>query len=225
MSAKIWIIYLIEIAVFGALLFSAAGTLRWPAAWAFLAWFFVITAPMGVMLARHDPALFAERLKSPIQKDQPLWDRILLPILFGLFVLWLPLMGLDAVRFRWSAMPVWLQVAGALLMLVSVVMMWRVFRENTFLAPVVKIQSERGHTVISTGPYAIVRHPLYAAALIFFPAIALMLGSWYGVLASLLLIAILVIRTVMEERELRRGLAGYTDYAARVRYRLVPGIW
>ena len=138
---------------------------------------------------------------------------------------WLPLMGLDAVRFRWSVMPVWLQCAGGALMLLSFRMFGRVFRENTFLAPVVRIQTERGHKVISTGPYAIVRHPLYAAALIYLPANALLLGSWYGLAGSFVLSGGLVFRTAMEDRELHRGLAGYTEYAARVRYRLIPFVW
>ncbi len=101
----------------------------------------------------------------------------------------------------------------------------RVFHENTFLAAVVRIQAERGHRVVSSGPYAVVRHPLYATMLVFLPANALMLGSWYGVAASLVLIGAIVLRTAMEDRELQRGLAGYAVYAARVRYRLVPFVW
>jgi protein-S-isoprenylcysteine O-methyltransferase Ste14 len=104
-------------------------------------------------------------------------------------------------------------------------MIARVSRENTFLAAVVRIQTERGHRVISTGPYATVRHPLYAAMLIYFPANALLLGSWYGLAASFVLSGCLVLRTVMEDRELLRGLEGYPDYAARVRYRLIPFVW
>jgi protein-S-isoprenylcysteine O-methyltransferase Ste14 len=90
---------------------------------------------------------------------------------------------------------------------------------------VVRIQTERGHKVISTGPYAVVRHPLYAAALLVFFSSALLLGSWYGLAASLVLAGAVVFRTVLEDRELRRGLQGYTDYAARVRYRLIPLVW
>jgi protein-S-isoprenylcysteine O-methyltransferase Ste14 len=138
---------------------------------------------------------------------------------------WLVLMGLDAVRFHWSVMPVWLQCAAAALMVLSFRMIGRVFRENTFLAAVVKIQTERGHRVISTGPYAVVRHPLYSAVLIYLPATALLLGSWYGLAASFILSGGIAFRTAMEDRELRRGLEGYTEYAARVRYRLIPFVW
>ena len=110
-------------------------------------------------------------------------------------------------------------------MLGSFAMMVRVFRENTFLTAEVRIQDERGHKVISTGPYAVVRHPLYSAVLIYLPSTALLLGSWWGLASSFLLSGGLAFRTAMEDRELRRGLEGYTQYAARVRYRLIPFVW
>jgi len=106
--------------------------------------------------------------------------------------------------------------------------MWichRAFRENTFLAPVVRIQRERGHHVVSTGPYRVVRHPLYSGALVIFPSTALMLGSWYGLAASTALGIALVIRTALEDRELRRALEAYAEYAGRVRYRVIPRVW
>jgi len=225
MAVKIWLTLAVEALIFSALLFGSAGTIRWPAGWAYLILFFVGASWITLFLARHDPALLAERMKMRVQKDQPLWDKVFLLAMTVAWCGWLPLMGLDAIRFRWSVMPVWLQCGGGVLMLLSFRMMGRVFRENTFLAPVVRIQTERGHKVISTGPYAIVRHPLYAAGLIYLPATALLLGSWYGLAASFVFSAGLVFRTAMEDRELRRGLAGYTEYAARVRYRLIPFVW
>jgi len=225
MGVKVWLTLAVEALIFSALLFGAAGTIRWPAGWAYLILFLVGALWITLFLARHDPALLAERMKLPVQKSQPLWDKILILLMFVAWCVWLVLMGLDAIRFRWSVMPVWLQCAGGALMLLSFRMFGRVFRENTFLAPVVRIQTERGHKVISTGPYAIVRHPLYAATLIYLPANALLLGSWHGLAASLVFAGLLVFRTAMEDRELRRGLAGYTEYAARVRYRLIPFVW
>jgi protein-S-isoprenylcysteine O-methyltransferase Ste14 len=214
-----------EALVFSALLFGGAGTIVWPAAWAYLALFFIGASWLTVMLARHNPALLAERMKSPVQKGQPVWDRVFLVAMMVVWCGWLVLIGLDAVRFRWSVMPVWLECAGAALMVLPFRMIARVFRENPFLVAVVRIQTERGHHVISTGPYATVRHPLYAATLVFLPANALMLGSWYGLAASVVLVAGIMFRTAMEDRELQRGLAGYTEYAARVRYRLIPFVW
>lgn len=207
------------------LLFGAAGTIYWPAAWVYLVLFFAAVAWVTARLARHDPALLAERMKSPIQKGQPLWDRIFLLAMMAVWCGWLILMGLDAVRFRWSAMPLGVQCAGGALMLVSFGMIVRVLRENTFLSAVVRIQKERGHRVISTGPYAVVRHPMYASVLVYLPANALLLGSWYGLAASLVLCGGVVFRTAMEDGELQRGLEGYADYAARVRYRLIPLVW
>jgi len=225
MGAKVWLTFGVEAVIFSALLFGAAGTIRWPAGWAYLILFFVGALWITLFLARHDPALLAERMKIPVQKGQPFWDKILILPMIVAWCAWLVLMGLDAVRFRWSAMPLWLQCAGGALIVLSFWMFARVFRENPFLTAVVKIQTERGHRVISTGPYAAVRHPLYAAVLIYLPANALLLGSWYGLAGSFVLSGGLVFRTAMEDRELRRGLAGYTEYAARVRYRLIPFVW
>jgi protein-S-isoprenylcysteine O-methyltransferase Ste14 len=224
MSTKIWIGFVRGILISALPLFGAAGTLLWPAAWAYLVLVFGPGLLITLVLAKRDPALLEERMKPVIQKDQPLWDRILISTFLLLWVGWFVLMGLDA-RFGWSAMPVWLQWLGAAGVLLTMWIWFLIFRENTFLAPVVKIQKERGHKVISIGPYAIVRHPMYATALVFFAATALLLGSWYGLAGALLLAAWLVVRTALEDRELKRGLAGYTEYAARVRYRLVPLIW
>ena len=224
MNTKVWIGFGRGILVCALPLFGAAGTLFWPAAWAFLVLVFGAGLLITRVLAQHDPALLEERMKPIMQKDQPRWDRILLPILIVLWIGWLALIGFDA-RFHWSAMPVWLQWIGAAGVALAMWIWFLVFRENTFLAPVVKIQKERGHKVISTGPYAIVRHPMYASGLLLIAASTLMLGSWYGFVAVFALVSLLVLRTVLEDRELKRGLAGYTDYAARVRYRLVPLIW
>jgi protein-S-isoprenylcysteine O-methyltransferase Ste14 len=224
MNMKVWIGFARGILISALPLFAAAGTLLWPAAWAYLALVFGPGLLITLVLAKRDPALLEERMKPLVQKDQPLWDRILLSTFLALWLGWFVLMGLDA-RFGWLAMAVWLQWIGAAGILLTMWIWFLIFRENTFLAPVVKIQKERGHKVISSGPYAIVRHPMYATALVFFAATALLLGSWYGLAGALLLAAWLVVRTALEDRELKRGLAGYTDYAARVRYRLVPLIW
>ncbi|BAN25638.1 methyltransferase family protein [Caballeronia insecticola] len=224
-TSKVAVALIVEFVVFGLLLFGSAGTLEWGAGWAWMVLMFGGGGVVTVLIARRDPALLAERMRSPLQPDQPLWDKVFLIAMGVLWCAWLALMGLDAVRFQWSAMPLWLASAGSALVAVSFRLVARVFLENTFLAPVVKIQKARGHRVISSGPYAVVRHPLYAAACIMIPASALVLGSWWGLAFSLLLLAGIVWRTVMEERELVAHLEGYVQYAQRVRYRLVPLIW
>lgn len=210
--------------VFALLLFGAAGRLGWPAAWAFLILFFGISQVAMVRLARRDPALLAERLRPPVQNGQPLWDKIFMLALSLLWIGWLVLIGLDA-GFRWSAMPTWLQAVGAIGMIGGYGIVIRVLDENTFLAPVVKIQRQRGHHVISTGPYAVVRHPMYSGTCIMVPSIALMLGSWIGFAVAFVMMAACAFRAVMEERELSTSLEGYAEYAARVRYRLLPFVW
>jgi protein-S-isoprenylcysteine O-methyltransferase Ste14 len=224
MPVKVAFAIAAEAVVFALLLFGAAGTFHWPACWAFLVLFFGPAALLTGVTARRDPALLAERMKPPIQKGQPVWDRIFLMILALLFLAWLIAMGLDA-RYHWSTVPDWLRGIGAAAMLVSWWICYRVFGANTFLAPVVKIQADRGQTVISTGPYAIVRHPFYVGAILLLASSALVLGSWIGVAGAGVIAIGIAIRIPGEEHELRRNLAGYDDYAARVRYRLVPFVW
>lgn len=225
MPAKVWIALGVEFLVFAILLFGAAGTLAWRAGWAFMIVFFGAAVLTTQMLAREDPALLEERMKPPFQPGQPLWDKIILAGIVAFFPAWLALMGLDAVRFRWSVMPDWLPWIGAGGVALALWICFRTFQVNPFLASVVRIQTERGHRVISSGPYAYVRHPLYAAVLLLLPAIALMLGSWAGLVATTALSGGLILRTILEDRELQRSLDGYADYARRVRYRLLPLIW
>ncbi|WP_027167345.1 isoprenylcysteine carboxylmethyltransferase family protein [Mesorhizobium sp. WSM3224] len=208
----------------GALLFASAGTLRWPGAWVYLVLMVGLSLTLGVALARRDPGLMNERLSPPIQKRQTAADKILLSILLAGIFAWLVLMGLDF-RFGWSAVPLWLQLAGAIVLLLGIWISYLTMMENSFAAPVVKIQDERGQKVITTGPYAYVRHPMYAGAIFFFAGTALLLGSWWGLASVLVFIVLLGIRTFIEEQTLRTGLQGYDDYAARVRYKLIPMVW
>ena len=163
-------------------------------------------------------------MKPAWQKDQPASDKAFV-MAFGLTaVIWLVVIGLDA-RFQFSHVPVAIQVLGYVLLLLGVGFSMWVMQENSFAAPVVKVQTERGHQVISSGPYAFVRHPMYGGAIVFFAGMTLLLGSWWGLAMVPLLAALFAVRTAIEERTLVAGLPGYADYTARVRYRLLPGIW
>jgi len=216
---------LAEFAVFAALLFVSAGTLLWPAGWAFMALFFGFALAIVLWLARKEPELLAERMSSPMQSGQPLWDKVFVVAVMVLFVAWLILMALDAVRFGWSEVPGWLQILGTLGVVLSFYIMFLTFRENAYLALVVKVQEERGQSVVSTGPYRYVRHPMYASTFLFFPGSALLLGSWWGLMFCTVLLGLLVWRIPLEERMLENGLTGYDEYARRVRYRLIPRVW
>lgn len=211
--------------LFSVALFLPAGTLNWPAAWAFLALFFTFSIALRVWLLRFNPELLAERLTGIGKPDQKTWDKVLLAITAVAFFAWLPVMGLDAVRFGWSHVPAWLQGLGTLLVLISFYIFYLTFRDNPYLSPAVRIQSDRGHEVISTGPYLWVRHPMYAGFVLFAFGTTLMLGSMYGLLGALLLIGIIARRAVLEERVLRDELKGYRDYMTQVKYRLIPHVW
>jgi len=162
--------------VMGALMFVSAGTLHWWGAWVYLMLMIALSLTLGVSLARRDPGLMNERLGPPIQKDQAAADKVLLSILLFAIFAWLALMGLD-VRYGWSAVPVWVQVVGAVVLLTSIWVCYLTMMENSFAAPVVKIQGGRGQKVITTGPYSYVRHPMYSGAILFFAGTALLLGS------------------------------------------------
>lgn len=210
--------------VMAAPLFLAAGTLAWPAGWVFLGLFFGFVAVISRWLLRHDPDLLRERMTAT-RSDQAAWDRVFFAAAYVGFLGWLALMALDAVRFRWSRLPARLQAVGGAVLLASFRLFFLTFRENSFLSPVVRIQRDRGQTVISTGPYRHVRHPMYAAFLLFVAGTTLLLGSRWGAAAGALLGLMVARRAVLEERTLRDGLPGYAAYTARVRHRLIPGVW
>jgi protein-S-isoprenylcysteine O-methyltransferase Ste14 len=216
---------IIGFGIMAALLFIPAGTLAWSAAWLFLAEFAVASLAITFWLLRHNPALLAERMAPLIQRDQKMWDKALMVVLLLVWCAWFVIMGFDAVRYGWSEMPLWSQALGALGILAAMYVIFLTMKANSFAAPVVKIQIERGHRVISDGPYAVVRHPMYGGALLLIIGTPLLLGSWWGLALTPVIVALLGARAVMEERTLARELEGYSDYAARVRYRLVPMIW
>ena len=210
--------------VFALALFLPAGTPAWPAGWIFLLLFFGFYLAVTFWLYRHNPGLMQERMRLGTP-DQQGWDKVLFPVMEIFFIVWLIFISLDAVRFHWSSMPLWVRIIGALILLCSFYFLFRTFRENSYLSPVVRVQEERGHTVVSTGLYHYVRHPMYMAILIFIVGTSLLLGSWYGLIFVIICMAILARRAVLEEQMLLKELAGYASYTAQVKYRLIPYIW
>jgi protein-S-isoprenylcysteine O-methyltransferase Ste14 len=180
---------------------------------------------LGKFCGYRDPGLLKERMGGPFQKGQAFWDKVFMAFIIVVWFSWLVLMALDAKRWSLSQMPEALNYAGAVLIPIGFFIVWLTFRENSFAAPVIKIQKERGQRVISTGPYRIVRHPMYAGGLLYIIGMPLLLGSWLGLLVLPLIVGALSVRIFIEEAALRQGLPGYGDYAARVRYRLIPGVW
>jgi protein-S-isoprenylcysteine O-methyltransferase Ste14 len=203
-------------------LFVSAGTLDWPAAWA---WVAIVVASGLAMAPVLDPALMRERLTAiPIRRTRTAGDRW--GIAMGLiFAAWLPLMGLDAVRFGWTSPPAWTRVVGGIAVVAGDVVAGLALLANRFASSAVRVQAERGQTVVSDGPYAFVRHPMYSGVLLFLPGTALLLGSYVGLALSGLMICTVLLRTSSEDALLREELDGYVEYAARVRYRVIPQVW
>lgn len=222
-----WIGPAIRMAMLPLLLLIPAGTWRWWEAWALTGIYVLYAAVAFIWLKRHDPELLRERLAgSSAQPGQKAWDRIvmLLMIVVGAAVLIVP--GLDVVRFAWTErLPLAIEIVALAIHVPCFMLVGAVMRENTYLSPVVKIDVARGHEVITTGPYAIVRHPMYAAVIPTILAMPLALGSRWGLVPAGLLAVLLIVRTVLEDRTLHAELRGYAEYAQVTRFRLIPGIW
>jgi protein-S-isoprenylcysteine O-methyltransferase Ste14 len=223
MIAKLLLQNTFFVVAMGALLFASAGTLHWPGAWVFLATSAVLGPACGLWLAKTDPALLAERMLLTA-REQPAADKKFMLVFAVSAFVWLVAMGLDR-RMQASAVPLALQALGLAMYLLSTGFIMWVFRVNSFAVPVIKVQAARHHQVISSGPYAWVRHPMYSGIMLFFFGVPLLVGSWWGLLIAPLFAVPFVVRARIEERALVAGLPGYADYAARVRYRLVPGVW
>jgi protein-S-isoprenylcysteine O-methyltransferase Ste14 len=212
--------------IFGTLLFVPAGTRHWPRAWIFIAVDVAAIVIMMLTVFLHHQDLLEERFKGPIQKGQPLADKIVLPVFILSFVGLVVFIPLDVFRFHLFPRPsVLVSSLGLLLYLAGWVPMCLAFKENAFAAPVVKHQAERQQTVIDTGVYGVVRHPMYSGLLLLGPGMALWLESYAAVLVAIVPIAMLMVRIGIEERFLRRELQGYDAYTQKVHYRLIPFVW
>lgn len=220
------ILSLVYLAVFPVILFALAGDWRWTEGWIFSLIFFWGSFGTLLYLYFTDPALLNERYASPIQKEQKPWDKVLLSVFFLEFLLWYAIMPLDAKRYGWTTpFPTRITVLGAVLLLAAFYVIFRALQENTFAAPVVKMQKERGQRVVSTGPYAIVRHPMYSGAILLFVAASLLLSSYWGLALGVLASVTIAIRSVGEEAMLKEELPGYPEYRQRVRWRMIPFVF
>lgn len=225
MIARLFVQTIAWVAFTAVVLFVSAGTAQWASAWVFLAILAAFGIAVGLWLAQYDPALLMERMGSIVQREQKAWDRVFMVAIMVLFNAWLGVMAADAKRFHWSHMPGWTHSIGAVLMIASYLGGAVVFRENSFAAPVVKLQRKRGQRIVMTGPYAVVRHPMYAVGVLFFLGAPLLLGSFWGLAVIPLVLLLVAVRALGEEKMLRKEFPEYEDYAARVRSRLFPGIW
>jgi len=219
---KIAVRLLLFFPVAGILIFLPAGTLNYWDAWVFIAVFFACNLALTGYLVFKDPKLLERRMKVGPAAEKTMMQKIIALLAFAFFAATAFIPALDH-RFGWSDVPAPVVVLGNLLIVLSYFGFYRVVRENTYAAAT--IQVEEGQEVISTGPYAIVRHPMYSAALIMSLGIVLALGSWVGLLSLVPGIPVVVWRLLDEERFLRKDLPGYAEYMRVVRWRLIPGIF
>ena len=214
---------LVVAAVFCTAWFAVAGRVAWPQGWALLAVFLILVVALTWRLAFTDPALLRERTQSAAKAES--WDRLVMRLYAVLLLLLMLVAALDSGRFRWSVVPLWAQVIGWSLSAICAAVIWHVTVTNTYLSRYARIQKDRDHVVVRDGAYGVVRHPMYLGIILLFCGLPLVLASWYSYGPSVVIMGLFVYRTRREDQMLREGLAGYSEYAQDVRYRLVPGIW
>jgi protein-S-isoprenylcysteine O-methyltransferase Ste14 len=206
-----------------ALIFVPAGTLNWPEAWLLLGLYFFAVGGCLIWLRKNDPELLKER--RSVRKDVKPWDKRIILAYTILLLIMLALAGLDAVRFHWSRVPLVWKAIGYIGFIPAIALGFWAFKQNTYLAQYVRIQKDRGHRVITTGPYEYVRHPMYVGVMLFILCTPLALGTFYSFIPALIIVILFIIRTSLEDKTLQKELEGYQGYAKKVRYRLIPGIW
>jgi protein-S-isoprenylcysteine O-methyltransferase Ste14 len=205
--------------VLSAVFFLSAGTLYYWQAWVYLFILMVPAAFVGRYLFKNDPKLLERRMRAKeTQKTQKIV--IALSVVFFLPAFILP--GLD-VRFGWSNVPFPVIIIADAMVLLGYLIVALVFKANSYASRIVEV--EKGQKVISTGPYAIVRHPMYSGVIIFYLFSTLALGSYWAMIPAVHIIPLLIVRIIGEEKELLTNLDGYKEYVAKTRYRLIPGIW
>ncbi len=213
----------VSVLLMGLVLFLSAGRLDWPAAWIFLGSYALVILTLGVWVTRKHPDVVNERGK--IAHNAKSWDKVLMTIYTVMILVLFAVAGLDAGRFGWSVMPLALQLIGYIALIFAMAVTYWAMAVNPFLSTIVRIQDDRGHYVVTSGPYRYVRHPMYAMILLMYPGIALELGSWWALIPAAVIMIVFVIRTALEDRTLQAELPGYVEYAQQTRYRLVPGVW
>ena len=204
--------------------FVPAGTMRWPEAWIYISIQFFFSTAMAAWLKKNNPDLLRERL-TLVKHSAKDWDKVILGISTVVFIPYILIPGFDAIRYRWSEVPFYLKLVGFAGTLLSLMTVFCIMRVNTFLSRFAEIQKDRGHRVITEGPYRFIRHPMYATIIVLIISIPLLLGSLWSLIPGGVMIVLIIIRTALEDRMLLAELEGYRSYADKVQYRLLPGLW
>jgi protein-S-isoprenylcysteine O-methyltransferase Ste14 len=217
---------LLYVALFAACLFLPAPTLHWRAAWILLAVLLVVRGASAMRLWSTQRELVRERWKLPLHRDQVGIDRPLLIACMAAFAAVIVFCSYDRWRLHlFAPLPTVIRVAGLVLFVLGWWLVHLALTANRFAVTVVRHQEDRGQSVVDHGVYGVVRHPMYAGVSLVIPGLALWLGSAAGVIACAVPLSLFALRIIVEERMLRTHLEGYADYARRVRFRLLPGVW
>jgi len=211
--------FLVGVAV---LLFVPAWTLRYWQAWVFLAVFFGSGLAITLYLMKNDPQLLERRMRAGPRAEKEASQKVIQVVAASAFFAAIALPAIDH-RFAWSTMPAFVAVVGDVLVALGLLVIVFVLKENSFASGVIEVDA--GQRVVSTGPYALVRHPMYSGALIMFLGVPLALGSWWGLLTLIPMTVAIIWRLLDEEKFLTRSLPGYREYQQQVKYRLVPLVW
>lgn len=213
---------LVLLVVMGAVLFVSAWTFNYWQAWVFLSVFGLSSLAVTVYLMKNDPKLLERRMHGGPTAEKELSQKIIMSAASIGFAAILIVPALDH-RWHWSAVPPYAVIAGNILIVLGWTIILFVFRENTFTSATIEVVADQ--RVVSTGPYVVVRHPMYSGSLLYFLGIPIALGSWWGLLVGILMMPVFVLRLFDEEKLLARNLPGYSEYMDRVKYRLVPFVW
>jgi protein-S-isoprenylcysteine O-methyltransferase Ste14 len=222
LNVKAWLGLFSLAVVMGLLLFTAAGTVRYWQGWTFLAVFFAASLLTTLYLMKRDRTLLQRRLAAGPTAEKGQTQKFIMLLMSIGFVGLLVVPAFDH-RFAWSRVPFYAEIAGDILVATGFFIGFLVFRENTFTSATIEIAADQ--KVISTGPYAHLRHPQYAGALLYLLGMPLALGSWWGLLVLAAMVPFLIWRLLDEEKLLARDLPGYAEYPGRVRSRLIPGVY
>jgi protein-S-isoprenylcysteine O-methyltransferase Ste14 len=206
-----------------ALLFGPAGTLKWLEAWLYIIFYLIAVAGIILWMKKKRPELLKERMST--KKDAKSWDKKIILGYTLLLMTMLAVAGLDAVRFGWSRVPLSLKIIGFSGFVPAFLLAFWAMTQNPYLSDLVRIQKDRDHRVCTTGPYKYVRHPMYVGVILLILCLPLALGSFYALIPSSLIILLFILRTFLEDKTLHAELPGYKEYADRVHYKLIPGIW
>ncbi len=222
LAVKTWAGFLNLLVIMGAALFIFAGTFGYWQAWLYLCAFFLPVFFITLHFLKADPKLIERRLSVGPIAEPRLGQKIIQSFASIFFLSMFIIPGLDH-RHGWSSVPYALSIISDGMIIVSFWIIYRVFKENSFTSAVIEVSTIQ--YVISTGPYAVIRHPMYAGAMLLFPFTPLALGSCWGILTTIPMIVVIVLRSLDEEKILHKELEGYTEYCRNVRYRLIPFVW